>query len=277
MSNSFHFQAYPIFVLENPEYWLEKVTFKFPFSTEATWIMIATLNGSFSFTVNGVSGQSTMGNILLVPPKMTFYRKVIDPLSSFYIRFVYDDTALNEEQRLTKLLEELYGYNFMTPEQDRLFNNYRNLLNLFEKNDNKSRKWITHFIYDIWLLFSREAESLRNKEINTYDPLMKKVKEKIDQQAFSNIKLKDIAKMIDLHPVQFTRRFQNTYGITPSQYLISLRIENAKMLLIQTNYTIDHVAQLCGYNNGFYFSRVFTNYTKMNPSIFREIHRIQTL
>lgn len=277
MSSWIHHQKYPIFVLENPEYWESKSTFRYPFSRHPEWIMIAILDGEFSFTVNQVSGISSTGNILLIPPNTDFSREIIKPLSFFYIRFVYSEADSIEEQRLIRLLENLYGYNFFTPEQDRLFNNYRHLLSLFKKKDNHSQKWITHFVYDIWLLFILESEALIQKQMTTYDPLMKKAKERIDRDAFSDIKIKHIAKLIDLHPVQFTRKFQNSFGMSPSQYLSSIRIKNAKMLLIQTDYTIDHIAQLCGYNNGFYFSRVFTKYTKMNPSVFRSIHMIKTL
>lgn len=271
MSKSIQFQEYPIFVLANPEYWEKKSKFRFPFGRLPIWTLIANIDGRFSFTVNQVSGESTLGDILLVPPNMDFYREIIDPLSFFYIRFIHRAADSPEERKTIEILADLYGYKYTTPEQDRLFNNYRHLLSLYEKHDDNSRKWITHFVSDIWLLFCQEAETLVQTK-NTLDPLMKKAKDRIDQKAFSDIKIRDIAKFFDLHPVQFTRRFQKSFGMSPSHYLSSVRIENAKLLLTQTDYTIDHIAQLCGYNNGFYFSRIFTQYTKMNPSIFRNAH-----
>jgi AraC-like DNA-binding protein len=43
---------------------------------------------------------------------------------------------------------------------------------------------------------------------------------------------------------------------------------------VQTEYTLDHIARLCGYENGFYFSRVFTHYSKVNPSQYRKMYGV---
>lgn len=278
MSRSIQFQEYPIFVTENTEYWEAKMKFRYRKGSHPIWIMIAPLNGRFSFAVDDVAGELTAGDILFVPPNAEFSREILDPLSFFYVTFIDRGTEFLETQRIVKLLSEQYGYKFTTPEQDRLFNNYRQMLNLYGKNASISLKWMTHFVSDIWLLFCREAELLHQNKNTTRDSLMKKAKDRIDQQAFhDDIKMKDIAQLFDLHPVQFTRRFKKAFGMSPSYYLSSVRIENAKLLLIQTDYTLDHIARLCGYSNGFYFSRIFTQYTKMNPSTFRNTHTVQVL
>ena len=109
------------------------------------------------------------------------------------------------------------------------------------------------------------------------DPLAQELKDWIDREADRDFKLGDLAHKFDLHPVQLTRRFQKAFGVSPSRYVNSIRIEKAKSLLIETNYTLEHIAELCGYHSGFYFSRIFTQFTKMNPSTFRRIHRLHTL
>jgi AraC-like DNA-binding protein len=202
---------------------------------------------------------------------------MIDPLSFFYSRFRYRGAGAAEEERIVHLLRNLYGYKFTTPEQDRLSNNYRNLLAVYGKEDWSSRRWTTHFVSDIWSLFCMQAESLVQFGNIVHDPLMKAAKSRIEHHAFQNVQMKDIAVQFDLHPVQFTRRFQKVFGVSPSRYLFSIRMEKAKSLLIQTDYTLDHVAQLCGYDNGYYFSRMFTQYTKMNPSVFRKMHALPSI
>lgn len=270
---------YPIYVLENIEYWEAKRKFKFPSSDFTVWSMIAVKQGRFRFSVRSVDGEATAGDILFVPPNTEFTREIIEPLTFFFIRFMYSDIAVPNEARITHLLHERFGYRFRTPEQDRLLNNYRQLLSLHEQNDKRSHLWATHYVYDIWLLFCKEVEMMEPgaEASASQDTLVHAVKDWIERDADRDIKLRDMARHFDLHPVQLTRRFQKAFGVSPSRYLYTIRIEKAKSLLIETDYTIDHIAQLCGYHNGFYFSRIFTQYTKMNPSVFRKIHAIHTL
>ena len=49
------------------------------------------------------------------------------------------------------------------------------------------------------------------------------------------IKLNDLAEMAYLSPIYFCSVFKEKYGVSPIQYLQSVRLENAKQLLIGTN------------------------------------------
>ncbi|MGO4275503.1 helix-turn-helix domain-containing protein, partial [Paenibacillus sp. TAF58] len=56
-----------------------------------------------------------------------------------------------------------------------------------------------------------------------------------------------------------------------------LRLQRAKSLLIDTDHTIDHIAEQCGYQNGFYLSRIFTAKLKISPSVYRRTYRFYKL
>mgnify|MGYP004481887437 FL=1 len=53
------------------------------------------------------------------------------------------------------------------------------------------------------------------------------------------------------------------------QYIISLRIANAKMLLETTDYSIKEIGCIVGYDNPLYFSRLFSKYTGISPAKYR--------
>ena len=67
-------------------------------------------------------------------------------------------------------------------------------------------------------------------------------------------------------------KFRQELNTTPSQYLIHIRLRYAKHLLINTNYSITQISELCGYTNPFYFTNAFRKYTGKNPTSFREHH-----
>lgn len=47
------------------------------------------------------------------------------------------------------------------------------------------------------------------------------------------------------------------YRTTPMQFITSIRITNAQMLLETTNYAVNEIARIVGYDNPLYFSRLF--------------------
>ena len=68
----------------------------------------------------------------------------------------------------------------------------------------------------------------------------------------------------------FIRNFKTYTDSTPAQYLLSLRISNAQTLLETTNYNITEIAEIVGYDNPLYFSRIFKKQSGMSPSEFRK-------
>ena len=67
------------------------------------------------------------------------------------------------------------------------------------------------------------------------------------------------------------RRFIAACGVTPSEYLTSLRIEHAKRLLKRKNelqFSVADIGEMCGYYDPHYFSRVFKKQVGVTPEMF---------
>ena len=67
-----------------------------------------------------------------------------------------------------------------------------------------------------------------------------------------------------------TRMCQQYISMTPSQYVREQRIHQACELLEHTDYSIENVAERCGFRDRFYFSRVFTKVTGTSPARYRK-------
>lgn len=70
----------------------------------------------------------------------------------------------------------------------------------------------------------------------------------------------------------FIRLFKKTYGKTPHQYLISVRIEQAKSLL-KTGKTVSEVCYAVGFESLSSFSGLFKRMTGQTPSAFLAAQR----
>lgn len=56
-----------------------------------------------------------------------------------------------------------------------------------------------------------------------------------------------------------------------SEYITSLRMEHAKLLLTSPEISIGEIADLCGYSSANYFIRVFRSNTLLTPMKYREV------
>ncbi len=68
----------------------------------------------------------------------------------------------------------------------------------------------------------------------------------------------------------FIRCFKQYTNTTPMQYLVSIRITNAQVLLETTNYNITEIGRIIGYENPLYFSRIFRKQKGISPSEYRK-------
>lgn len=84
-----------------------------------------------------------------------------------------------------------------------------------------------------------------------------------------SVKLKDLTEIFHHNPDFFNRLIKKHTGMTYSQYLIYLRMDRAKTLLITTDLSIETIVFQCGYNNKGFFFRKFKEYTGYYPKEYR--------
>ena len=68
----------------------------------------------------------------------------------------------------------------------------------------------------------------------------------------------------------FRKAFKSVIGIAPGQYLLNIKIEKAAQMLRETNLTISEIATKTGFENEFYFSRMFKNKMNCTASSYRK-------
>lgn len=84
------------------------------------------------------------------------------------------------------------------------------------------------------------------------------------------ISIEEYAKSRGMSISWFIRNFKDYTGSTPTQYLLSLRISNAQSLLESTSYNVTEIAEIVGYDNPLYFSRLFKKQCGVAPTEFRK-------
>ena len=91
----------------------------------------------------------------------------------------------------------------------------------------------------------------------------------IDVHLERELKLADLAQLIDVSQFHFGRLFKQSLGLSPYQYLLQQRVERAKKLLKQTDKPIVDIALDCGFNSHSHLSQKFRQLTGMTPKAYR--------
>lgn len=94
---------------------------------------------------------------------------------------------------------------------------------------------------------------------------------RLQMEFASEISFAELADESGCSEGHFYRRFKETTGKTPSAFLKEIRIRNACHLLRNTNLPMSEIATLSGYQDQFYFSRVFKQLMKTSPTQFKNV------
>ena len=97
----------------------------------------------------------------------------------------------------------------------------------------------------------------------------------LQQHYQDDISFSNLAEKFGFTLEYLSKIFKKYSNNTPSKYLIKLRMNEAKRLLLTNpDLKIQNIAELVGYRDGLYFSRAFKTYTGIQPSEFRLQHKL---
>ncbi len=87
-----------------------------------------------------------------------------------------------------------------------------------------------------------------------------------------NTRLSDLASQSFLSPTYFCKLFKDYTGMTISEYVQRLRIDEACNLLISSDHKIIIIAEMVGYKDIKHFNEVFKKLTGMTPSVYKKLN-----
>lgn len=92
----------------------------------------------------------------------------------------------------------------------------------------------------------------------------------LNQTYMDDWNVESMAKYCKLSVGYFSHLFKKRIGSSPMKYLTELRIEKAKELIATNSMSLSNIAQMTGFNDPLYFSRVFKKTTGIPPKEFQQ-------
>lgn len=103
------------------------------------------------------------------------------------------------------------------------------------------------------------------------DAFLQKVRQLVEahleQEDFS---VEQLSQLLFMDASNLYRKVKALTGLSPVQYIQSLRLRLAKKLLLESDEPVTQIAIACGFNSSGYFARVFKKDTGMTPSAYRK-------
>ncbi|WP_152392389.1 helix-turn-helix domain-containing protein [Paenibacillus guangzhouensis] len=129
-----------------------------------------------------------------------------------------------------------------------------------------------------------DLKQLKNTELDAFLELTDRVRA-CNEQSYSKavtvcqhyifnhlheeISLQKLSELTDLHPSYLSQLFKREVGISLSEYTQRKRVEEAKVLLASSEYSLSDICARLNFYDQSYFSKIFKKYTKVTPKQYR--------
>lgn len=110
-------------------------------------------------------------------------------------------------------------------------------------------------------------------EINNTSYVIKKILKYIDENVEKKIKIDDLVALTNWSKHHFVRMFSSQMNISPYCYVLNVKIEYAKIIILNKNIKLESIAYDLGFQSYVNFARTFKNYTKLSPKEYRDLNK----
>jgi AraC-like DNA-binding protein len=184
-----------------------------------------------------------------------------------YIVLGIDGISLTVDSTNSYIIHNYYKY-----KQEILFYVY-NILKEAQRQEENYQLVCENLLEILIINLKRRIKSniilTSQKKMNTECTFIKKY---IDVHYASNLTLDSLASVAYMNKFYLVHEFKKYNGISPIEYLIEKRISVSKLLLKTTQYSIEQIAGIVGFNSQSYFNQIFKKKTGTTPTKYRKTH-----
>ena len=133
----------------------------------------------------------------------------------------------------------------------------------------------TLFSYYLYLIgkLDEDAENIIMHKSDFVPPLVLNIIGYLKENFSDSITLDSLSKTFSVSKPTLIYNFNKYLHSSPIDYLINIRIQQAKLALTETNQNLTEIAESCGFSNANYFSLMFKRKVGVSPAHYRKHHR----
>ena len=224
-------------------------------------------NGKTHFWFDGKEEIVSAGHMVLYKPeeiqKYVYYLE--DNPEVFWIHFTGSDVKNILAYHGISLDEHVF-YCGVLPDYKALF---RKIIQELQLCRYGYEDYSASLLNDILLLVDRQQHEQKKATGNVQEQI-ERAAAYFNENYNTPISIDDYAESLHISTNWFIHNFNQYAGMSPAQYILSLRMVNAQSLLERTTYNIKEISEIVGYENPLYFSRVFKKEIGKSPAQYRK-------
>lgn len=234
-------------------------------------IYIAAGCGHFHFDTVDNKTIVPAGNIVIFRPKelqkYEYYGE--DKTEVYWIHFTGSDV---------KNILRKYGF----PDNERIFpvgtsieyeRVFKRIIIELQRCQDNYEEMLTLLLRHLLIIFQRELTREHVLKNEYLDHEMDTAVTYFNENYNRDINIEEYATSKGMSVSWFIRSFKKFTGSTPMQFIVALRVNNAQVLLETTNYSINEISKIVGYDNQLYFSRLFHKLKGFSPREYRKTRK----
>ena len=226
------------------------------------------------YTCNGQSFKTQRGDILVRKPGDICESNGVQNTYVLTLDFVGHVSPENYSRNLPGSTHPPFQHECINdlppvirPENDEVFLRiYSRLLRLSDRNSPAAKALIRELLFRLNAEVCREQYEAVRPQKTACDKVLAYLRENLHQP----IILDDLADLVHLEKSYLSRLFRKTFGKTPIQALIELRMEKAMDLVTNTDMKIGEIASLCGYRTPSFFISEYKKLYGATPETHRK-------
>lgn len=211
-------------------------------------------SGNLIYTNDGKEYTFNPSSAFILPESSSYSLKNLEDGIFLLINFECENLKLDSLTKIPLLESNSY------------LNDFKVLSNLFLFNDKKLKCF--QLLYSIFeKLDSERFESPLLTTINY-------IEENFSDPSLTN---KILSEKLGISEIYFRKLFFKTFGVTPKQFILDIRIKKAKQLLVNNDCSVTDISERCGFSSVYHFCRIFKIKTSMTPTEYAIIKRINSI
>ena len=232
-------------------------------------ILFYCVQGKGYYTLDGHTFTLNPNQYVIVPATdkpLVYWSDTEDPWSIYWVHFTSD--ALQAFNRAYHIVPE-QGPQYIPHNEKgiRIWEEmYENLSRGYSPENLMNTNLCLYHLIATFVFSQQQNQNSSSPEKAIIRETIDYMKNNLDK----TIRIEDFADLNKYSVSHFSKLFRLTTGMSPIEYFIHLKMQKACQLLYTEDSRVKQIAALLGYDDPYYFSRLFKKYMNISPETYRK-------